>query len=276
MTVPNPGRNWRQEVVDGVTLLRCAILHELRGVAHAFSTRLADGADDFDLGAPEPPDPEVDARRRRLCAAAGLDPPKPAILRQQHGTRIVRIEELVAEGLSRADGLLLLREDGARAAAAVRTADCVPILLADEDGVAVAAVHAGWRGTALGVAARAVRMLQELGIPPGRLRAALGPSAGPCCYRVGDEVVKAVAEGTGLAPERLSRRQGDGGRTVDLAAANSAQLAASGVREGSISSAPWCTICSAGMFFSHRREGAAAGRQMACIGWSRDSAARSP
>lgn len=264
MAGSNP--DWRQDVVDGVTLLRSALLHEIREVEHAFSTRLADGASGFDLGHPTPPDPEVDARRRRLSSASGLAGREPVILSQQHGTRIVGIEELPGDRPPRADGLLLLREGGALSVAAVRTADCVPVLLADEDGLAVAAVHAGWRGTALGIAARAVRMLEELGIPPGRLRAALGPSAGPCCYRVGGEVVEAVAEGSGMAPEMLSRRQG-GGRTVDLARANSAQLAAAGLRERFISTAPWCTICRGDLFFSHRREGAAAGRQMACIGW---------
>jgi YfiH family protein len=268
--------DWRLDVVDGVTLLRCDLLHGLRGVAHAFSTRIADGAGGFDLGPPEPSDPEVDARRRRLCEAAGLAGAEPVILSQQHGARILRIGELPGADMPRADGLLLLLEEGARSVAAIRTADCVPILLADENGRAVAAVHAGWRGTALAISARVVEMLEELGIPPGRLRAALGPSAGPCCYRVGGDVVEAVAAGAGMAPEMLSHRHEDGGHTIDLARANSAQLASAGLRERFISAAPWCTICSGEMFFSYRREGAAAGRQMACIGWSQGSTARSP
>jgi YfiH family protein len=267
---------WRLDVVDGITLLRCDVLDGLAGVEHAFSTRVADGACDFDLGPPERPDFELDARRRRLCGAAGLPGGEPVCLSQQHGARILRVGELPADGPPRADGLLLLREEGVSSVAAVRTADCVPVLLADEEGFAVAAVHAGWRGTALGIAARAVRMLGDLGIPAERLRAALGPSAGPCCYRVGEEVVEAVAAGTGLAPEMLSPRHKEGGRTIDLARANSAQLAAAGLGERSISSAPWCTICCGDLFFSHRREGAGTGRQMACIGWSRGASACSP
>jgi YfiH family protein len=274
MTGSKPG--WRLEVLDGIALLRCESLLELPGVAHAFSTRLADNAVEFDLGRPGPLDAVVEARRKRFCDAAGLVGQAPVILRQQHGARIVGIAEAPCDGQPRADGVLALREEGPRSAAAVRTADCVPVLLVDEDCRAVAAVHAGWRGTALGIVARAVQVLGMLGIPPERLRAALGPSAGPCCYEVGAEVVGAIAGGMGLAPELLSRRWENGNRTIDLARANSLQLAEAGLRERFISTAPWCTVCDAELFFSHRREGAAAGRQMACIGWGNASTGPSP
>ncbi len=193
-------------------------------------------------------------------------------VQQVHGSRVVSLAPARDEREAvRADGIFALERDAARGLPAVRSADCVPLLLAEQGGRAVAAVHAGWRGTAAGIAGRAVARLEEAGVAPARLRAALGPAIGPCCYEVGPEVVERVCRASGLSVHTLVREGGGGKVSIDLARALRAQLVASGLDEPAVSVAPWCTACRADLFFSYRREGVAAGRMMALIGWSRAS-----
>src|SRR5213075_2214322 len=124
--------------------------------------------------------------------------------------------------------------------------------IADRNGGAMAAVHAGWRGTAAGIATAAVRGFEHAGIPPERLVAAIGPAIGPCCYEVGAEVARAL--GTSAA------------RTVDLPALNRAQLAGAGIAEAAVHTAPWCTRCRSDLFFSARGEGSSTGRMLSVVG----------
>jgi hypothetical protein len=174
---------------------------------------------------------------------------------------------------------------------AVQTADCVPILLADPARRAVAAVHAGWRGTLARVVAKTVgRMRLEFGTRPADIVAAIGPAIGRCCYEVGPEVAQAflaqfpaaaewfdgpfdrlavgeetpflpwlsmVPPGHQAAPERVR---------LDLRGANCWQLIDSGVRPRNIAVSTLCTACRADLFFSYRREGPQTGRHMAVIG----------
>ncbi len=140
----------------------------------------------------------------------------------------------------------------------VRTADCVPLLLADPATQTVAAVHAGWRGTAQNIAETAVQhMGREFGVHPGNLLAAIGPCIGKCCYEVGPEVEQQFVS---LFPE------GNATGHVDLAEANRRQLLAAGVAEANIDVSPFCTMCNGQDFESYRRDAAAAGRMVAAIG----------
>jgi YfiH family protein len=238
--------DWRLDRIDGLTVARCGPL-TAAGWAHAFSTRAADGRADFDLS---PGSHSLPARAGRLLAAAGVAGAAPSGQRQVHGDRVLPAGE--ADG-AEADGLLWLRGDPVDPVPGVRTADCVPILLAARSGRAAAAVHAGWRGTAAGIAGRAVAALAAAGVGAADLVAAVGPAIGPCCYEVGDEVVRALG-----APA--------GGPTVDLRALNRALLEAAGVPRSAIHLAPWCTRCRPDLFFSHRRDGEAAGRMLSVIG----------
>jgi hypothetical protein len=129
----------------------------------------------------------------------------------------------------------------------VLAADCLPVALLAPG--AVAAVHAGWRGLAGGVLEQGVAAIQTLS--DGPIVAVLGPCAGPCCYEVGAEVHEALATGS------------EGKANVDLRLIARARLHATGV--ATVSSLGGCTICDE-RFFSHRREGAAAGRQ-AAVAW---------
>jgi YfiH family protein len=254
---------WRLEARDGLLVTLCEALTRITGTAHAFSTRRADDGHDFDLGA-GPVDDVVRARRRRLSTAVGVAPAAPLILRQVHEATVVRTAS-ATDGVS-ADAAVWARGDGGSRVPSVRTADCVPILIVDRLGRFAAAVHAGWRGTARGVAQRAVEALHQAGAGPGGLVAALGPAILPCCYEVEDGILGVVAAACG-EDRSLSRPSGRSGRVrLDLHAANRLQLVKAGLNPGDIHAAPWCTRCREDLFFSFRRDGAAAGRQMAVVG----------
>jgi YfiH family protein len=146
--------------------------------------------------------------------------------------------------LGQGDALL---EDTPGSVVAVKTADCIPILLVDERRRAVAAVHAGWRGTVSQIARRAVEaMWERFGSEPADLHAAIGPGIGKCCYDVGPEVAAQFGE-----PGRAH---------IDLAAENRRQLAGAGVTPARIYASNLCTMCRPEEFHSFRRDKEAAGR----------------
>jgi YfiH family protein len=146
----------------------------------------------------------------------------------------------------------------------VKVADCVPLLVADLRTGAVAAVHAGWRGTAAGIVKRAVAsMSTEFGSRPEDLVVAIGPSIGPCCYQVGEQVLEAFrAQGASDGQIVQWFRPEDSGQhyRLDLAGANRAQLVAAGVLPANIDPCGLCTSCHPAVFHSYRRDGPSAGR----------------
>jgi YfiH family protein len=147
-------------------------------------------------------------------------------------------------------------------AACVAVADCVPLLLADRRGGAVAAVHAGWRGSLARIAARAVEALtREAGARPADLVAAVGPSIGPCCYEVAGDLADRFADAFGGEVVR----PGAAAPRLDLWAANVLALRGAGLREGSIDLLGRCTACDAGLLFSHRRDRGRTGRQVGFV-----------
>ncbi len=177
-------------------------------------------------------------------------------VRQVHSSRVVAADE-VREG-EEADALI--GQDPAHPLS-VRTADCLPILIADERRRAVAAVHAGWRGTVAEIAAKTVAaMTRRYGSRPEELRAAIGPGIGLCCFEVGREV---SGEFRGLFPERTDLE--DRAR-IDLAEANRRLLIQSGLSAEKIWISGLCTRCDAELFHSWRRDREASGRMTAAIG----------
>jgi len=139
----------------------------------------------------------------------------------------------------------------------VTVADCVPILLVDPVHGIAAAVHAGWRGSAERIAEETIRELRsKQGVHPADIRAWIGPSAGPCCYAVGEDVARRFP--STAAAEREGRWY------VDLKAENERQLTEAGVPQEQIERSQACTICDR-RFHSHRRDGAQSGRMMAVL-----------
>ena len=146
--------------------------------------------------------------------------------------------------LGQGDALL---EDHPGAVVAIKTADCMPILLVDERHCAVAAVHAGWRGTAAHIVGASLEaMRQRFGTESSDLHAAIGPGIGKCCYEVGPEVAAQFGE--------------QGRAHISLCDANRTQLLAAGVTPERIYASNLCTLCLAEEFHSFRRDAEAAGR----------------
>ncbi len=177
-------------------------------------------------------------------------------LRQTHSDVLHFIEDVPARRLQ-GDALATDRRG---ILLVIRTADCLPVLLADEKRNVVAAVHAGWRGTSRGILARVVRELGErYGSSPASLAAVLGPCIGPACYEVGEDVrtnFREAGRGEDAAIFRTPevRRLGAACKyLLDLRAANRLQLAAEGVRPGAVFDIPLCTHCD-GRLLSYRRD----------------------
>jgi YfiH family protein len=217
------------------------------GVRHGFTTRtLGDVMPDL-LGWEQ----ESGLRRESLVR-----------LKQVHGTDVLvvnrSIDRLPPVEERRFDAAVTNRAD---VILGIRTADCVPLLLYSPEPRAVAAAHAGWRGTLEGTVKNAVGALaQTYNCPVDSLRVALGPCIHPCCYRVGPDVYEPFLRRFG--EEAAYIRQDD--RFVDLVAANRHWLVRSGVLEEHIEVLDYCTHCRADLFFSHRREGSP-GRQLAFV-----------
>ena len=187
---------------------------------------------------------------------AFADPPEVHTLKQVHSNRVAQIRDYFP-GMQ-ADGLVT---DIPGALAGVQTADCVPILLVDPRRRVAAAVHAGWRGSAAGILAEAIRVMRDQNsVEVEDIRMAIGPSIGPCCYEVGDEVVSRFRE---IFPEQVWT---GGRRMLDLKEANRRQAVAAGVPAAQIDVIPLCTRCLPEDFHSFRRDKDACGRLLSFIG----------
>ena len=137
---------------------------------------------------------------------------------------------------------------------AVKTADCVPVLLGDPKTRAFAAVHAGWRGTSAAIVQRAIERLQtEYKVEAGNLRAAIGPAANHCCYEVGAEVIDKFKERFPDSDSLFTPTRAGHAR-IDLHKANQKQLINAGLSPDRIHIAPLCTMDRNDLFFSYRRE----------------------
>ncbi len=240
---------WRE--TDGVRWLSAS----LPGAEVAFSARLGGVSrapfESLNLGLLTDDEPDsVRENRRRLSAAVDLDPERVVIGRQVHGARIARHEGPQEPAPWAQSGADPPEVDGHVVAASgvaglVFVADCLPIALSGPGGVAI--VHGGWRGLAAGIVGAAARSI-------GARDAAIGPGIGACCYEVGDEVLVAFAPlGDGVAQ----------GRMLDLAAVARRLLERAGVER--IQSTQLCTSCNPDLFFSHRRDGPATGRQAGLV-----------
>lgn len=179
---------------------------------------------------------------------------KLATVRQIHSSLCVAADGRTGV-LGEADALV---ENTPGNVVAVKTADCLPVLLVDERIRAAAAVHAGWRGTAAGIVRDAVAMMREkFGTRAEDLHAAIGPGIGVCCYEVGPEVAGRFG---------VRRVEGQGRAHLDLPAENRRQLLESGVTGERIYASNLCTMCRSGEFHSFRRDGEAAGRMYSFVG----------
>jgi YfiH family protein len=280
---------WTERVQRGLRILQVEELAKLPWLVHGFSTRVGgvsklDGKRVLNLGFTEWDAREnVKENRARLQAAVGAKDLKLVSLLQFHSDAILHFETAPTEpsrgdaAVTKSAGLLL----------AVQTADCVPILLVDPKNRAVAAVHAGWRGTLARIVEKAIgRMQMQFGSRAADLLAAIGPAIGGCCYEVGTEVAAAFSGQFANAAEFFDElRTGDEPNPLqwlnmmppghqpppkkvllDLRKANRSQLEAAGVAAANIFVSDLCTGCQRDLLFSYRKEGAQSGRMMAVVG----------
>ena len=239
-----------------LTLLRSDLI--AAPFSHGFSTRAggvsAPPFDTLNLGVRwGDTAASVEENRRRLLRAIGADGPL-YVARQVHGVAVTRV---------RAD------DEPAGIARVEADADCIPALLVDPRTGAVAAAHAGWRGTVAGVLPAVVRALgDEFGARAGDLRVALGPAIGACCFEVGGEVVREFEAALGGAARDVvmpSPRGATGKWHVDLKAANRLLLARAGVPAEAIDVGSDCTCHDGARFFSYRRDHDRTGQQMGIV-----------
>ena len=296
--VPAAAARWTTRSSKSIRVLQVPALSRIAWLIHGFSTRQGGastlkGKRVLNLGFTEWDSREnVRENRHRFQSAIGADQLVLVPLLQFHSDSILCFDEPPTKP-SRADasitnrpGLLL----------AVQTADCVPILLADPRNRAVAAVHAGWRGTLRRIVAKAIgRMQMQFGTQPKDLLAAIGPAIGGCCYEVGTEVAAAfkaqfpnAAEffdelRTGDEPNPLQwlNRMPPGHQPppkkvlLDLPKANRLQLLEAGVASKNIFACNLCTRCRTDLLFSYRREASQSGRMMSVVGIRERGNARS-
>jgi YfiH family protein len=243
-------------------LLASQRLAEVAGVVHGFTTRSGGVSEgelhSLHLGLGGEAQADLLENWRRVAAALGLPRENITVAEQVHGSSVWEGDRgkgpLVPIG--EADALVCTAPGQG---VAVRVADCVPILLAVPGGVA--AVHAGWRGTAQGIVKEGVNALcRATGAVPSEVVAAVGPRIGACCYAVGPEVVEGI--GVHVAPDLFVSQRG-AATHVDLGAANAAQLKTAGVTDIDVLDA--CTACES-RFFSYRGDGPGTGRLAAVIG----------
>ncbi|MEP7305339.1 MAG: peptidoglycan editing factor PgeF [Acidobacteriota bacterium] len=233
------------------------------------------------LGSSAAPGPDAWSE---IADGVGTDPDRLLRVRQVHGADVL-LHRAAGPPVSPGIAADIIAGDDASTALAIVTADCVPLLIGDVRTGAVAAAHAGWRGTALRVAAAAVHaMTTAFGSRPADLVAAIGPSIGPCCYEVGvdvrerfvgesfqdAELARWFSTEAGQLPANppMARRttpQSPDALFLNLWKATRDQLVVAGVRPHHIFIAELCTASHAETLCSYRRDGQNAGRLAAVI-----------
>jgi YfiH family protein len=198
-----------------------------------------------------------------LGGAFQISPSQFFMISQIHGDKVFVADSLMDKGPLplpvQCDAVITASK---RVAIGIKTADCVPILLADRVRRVIGAVHAGWRGTSLNIAAKSIQVMTErFSSRPGDILAAIGPAVGPCCYQV-DEKVFSSSKGERDWESSFQRCEEDGRWMLDLPLANRMQMLKMGLPPENISFMGICTSCRTDLFFSHRAEKGVTGRQL--------------
>lgn len=240
-----------------IRCLESTVIKNYDFIIHAFLTRPLNFSNhgDDEKGT-------IEKNWNRLSAAFDIPKENFFTVDQVHGTEILIIDDNTAAveevGSLPFDGIITAKPG---CAIGVKTADCVPIFLVDPVRRIIGAVHAGWRGTALAIAAKTVDVfIKKFGSDPKAVISVIGPAIGPCCYEVDEKVLHPLKGYGNGAPFFAGEEAGKW--MLDLGAINTIQLIKQGVPAGNIYSAELCTSCYRDIFFSHRGEGGGTGRQL--------------
>lgn len=238
------------------------------GFSHAFFTRLGGVSqppwDSLNFLAAVGDEPAaVVENRRRAAGALGIGPERLYFLSQVHGSAYRALDgtEDWDEVVRSVGDITLSRTAGV--GCGVRTADCVPVLVADRRSGGVAAIHSGWRGTADRVVVAGVRALRELIGGDGELIAAIGPHIEACCFEVGEDVARELAGASSVGEGAVIRDRAK--PHVDLRKIVRAQLEEAGLAPGSMDDVRGCTVCDGSRFHSFRRDRDRSGRLLSAI-----------
>jgi len=222
------------------------------GVRHFFGTRSHADSLAFDVGVP--------ARQSGAQGHGWL-----LTVKQVHGTDALVVDRPLTESDRFPDGWDALVTDQPGVMVAVRTADCVPVLVHDPRRRVVTAIHAGWRGVVAGIVSKTLTLMAtRFGSTRSDLRVSIGPSAGPCCYEVDDPVLDQLRMGLPDWESVVRDYQGHKAR-LDLKALIRRQVEGEGVPVPSVSSVNLCTICHDQLFYSYRRDGRVNGTMVSGI-----------
>ncbi|OYT19643.1 MAG: laccase [Nitrospira sp. UW-LDO-01] len=187
-------------------------------------------------------------------------------VKQVHGTEALVVDRAVSAADRFVGGWDALVTDQPGVMVAVRTADCVPILMHDPIRGVVAAIHAGWRGAVAAIVPKTLALFEaRFGSNPKQVRMSIGPSAGVCCYEVDAPVLERLRQGV-PSWEKVVQFQGDGKAKLDLKSLIKEQALAHGATPQAITTVNLCTICHEDLFFSYRREGKVNGTMISAIG----------
>ena len=259
--------------VNDLILHTSTLLEEL-GVPHAFTTRFGGVSTDvftslnLGLNRGDAP-PRVRENYRRVCTALGVEMGKLVLSSQVHEDTVRKVTlEDAGKGLDQkieysADGLMT---NVPGMTLVTFGADCLTIMLFDPVQKAIANVHAGWRGTAMGIVDRAVEgMKTEYGSQPSDLVAAIGPGLSACCFETHEDVPNAMRAALGDEVSKFVVSLGGGKRKVDLKGINALRLRRCGVMTTNIDISPDCTMCAHEKYWSHRYTRGERGSQAAFL-----------
>ncbi len=258
------------KLVGEITYFEAPTIKALGLVNHAFCTRCgSENARAYTPGTLGEGDDEgtvVWINRDLVVGTFRIAPGTLITMNQIHRDRVWIIDKplppSVAFSEAHYDALLT---DQRGIAIGVLTADCVPILLVDPRHSVIGIIHAGWRGTLLGIARKALlKMIHHFGTRPEELVVSLGPSIGECCYEV-DEAVIGPFRSSRWNWEAFSKPKGGNKWCMNLAQANIEQMQGLGIRDENCCWIRICTACNIDIFFSHRAEGPGTGRQISFI-----------
>jgi YfiH family protein len=222
------------------------------GARHFFGTRRHADSLTFDVGVP--------ARQSGAEGRSWL-----LSVKQVHGTEALVLDRPLTESDQFPGGWDALVTDQPGVTVAVRTADCVPVLVHDSRRRVVAAIHAGWRGAVAGIVSKTLTLIADrFGSKKSDLRVSIGPSAGPCCYEVDNPVLDQLRIGLPDWESVVRDYSGNKAR-LDLKALIRRQVERAGVAAPAISAVNVCTICHDQLFYSYRREGRVNGTMVSGI-----------
>jgi len=253
---------------DNVRYLECLALDGCDFITHAFCTRWGGTSggklSNLNFGT-RSGDTEEHLLKNREVLRSAFDIPEQNFItvNQVHGDRLLIVDEKTQDWRHgkklEYDGIISSMPG---VPVGIKTADCVPVLLADRAKRVVGAVHAGWKGTSLGIIARAAdTFIKDFASRPADILAVIGPAIGPCCYEVDESVFRHFDEKRNR-DAFFTRGKKEGKWMLDLPAANRSQLLGKGVPSDNIFSADICTSCNRDTFFSHRGEHGGTGRQI--------------